>query len=390
VKGGLSAGLTTRGWSLLGAAAVGALGAYLFGVEELYPLSLAAVVVVVVARLWAAGGGPRRVEVSRRVHPERVPAGAEARVELVVTNQGRRTTPPLEAADCFDAGRRWARFAIGPLAPGETRRASYRLPTSRRGIFRLGPLQLQAADPMGLAHQTSVVASKTSVTVHPRFSVVPVQGTSSHRDADLRQALPVMSRGSTEFYALRGYVPGDDLRHVHWPSTARLDDLVVRQPENVRWGRITVAADVRAPVHAGDSLEDVLSATASIAVSSLRAGLEVRVVTSAGFDSGHGSGTLHGPHLLDGLAAAEPHGGPSPAPFRTAGGEPVVVVTTDRCAASDFEAVIGGGAARGAMAVVFETPGGPPRGAGRFPCTTVRVPLGVPFTAAWSEVAARC
>ncbi|HLI52917.1 MAG TPA: DUF58 domain-containing protein [Acidimicrobiales bacterium] len=386
---GASAGLTTRGWSLLVAAAVGALCAYLVGVEELYPLSLAAVVVVTAARLWAASGGPRAVEVSRRVHPERVPAGAEARVELVVANQGRRTTPPLEAADCFDGGRRWARFAIAPLAPGETRRASYRLPTSRRGIFRLGPLELHATDPMGLAHRTTVVASKTSVTVHPRFSVVPVQGTSSHRDADLRQPLPIMSRGSTEFYALRGYVPGDDLRHVHWPSTARLDDLVVRQPENVRWGRITVAADARASLHAGDSIEEVLSATASIAVSSLRAGLEVRVVTSDGFDSGHGSGAAHGPHILDGLAAAEAHGGLSPTPFRAAGGEPVVVVTTDRCAPSDFEPLIGGGAGRGATAVVFETPGGPPRG-GLLPCTTVRVPLGVPFTTAWSEAAARC
>lgn len=381
---------TTRGWALLGAAAVMALAAYLLGIEELYPLAVAAVVLVALARLWVEAGS-WHVTVTRHVLPDRVPAGAEARVELTVVNNGRRTTPPVVAADGFDGGRRWARFAIAPLVAGESRRASYRLPATRRGVYHLGPLQLNFADPMGLARRTRITAPDTSLTVHPRFELVPVQGVSSHRDADLRQALPVLSGGSNEFYALREYIPGDDLRHVHWPTTARLDDLVVRQPENVRWGRLTVAADLRAGVHTAESVESVLEATATVAMSCIRSGLQVRVVTTAGFDSGHGAGHWHGPAVLDGLAASGPHRAASAAPFRVVGNEPVVLITTDRAGAGDLESVVGLVGTRGTTVVVFETASGTGPAAPGLAYLTVRVPPGGSFSRAWANVeAARC
>lgn len=385
-------GFTTRGRVVAGAAAVMALAAYLFGVQELYCLAAAAAVLVIVARTWVQFRG-WDVAVIRQVHPTRVQAGAEARVELTVRNCGSRSTPPLLARDAFDGGRRWARFAIGPLAPGEIRASSYRLPSNRRGVYHLGPLELQLVDPFGLAHHTLSTAPDTSLTVHPHYEVVPFRAASSHRDDDRRTLKAVIGGAGAEFYMLREYVPGDDLRRVHWPSTARIDDLVIRQPEGARRGRVTVVADVRATVHDADSLEALLSGVASLAVSCLQAGLQVRVVTTGGFDSGHHSGRAAGVALLDGLATAEAHRPAAGArPFRVAGrADPVILVTTDRSTDADLESAVGLGGPTGTTVVVFET-GAPGSGSGPGPGRRkVRVPVGGSFRSAWmAQEGAQC
>ncbi len=348
--------LTVRGRAVLGAGAAMAVMAWVFGLQELYCIALAAAVVTICARLWVQ---LRRwdLRVSRIVHPTRVAAGHEARVELAVRNPTRRSSPPVEARDPFDGGRRWARFAIAPIRPGEVRTSSYRLPSTHRGVYRLGPLELRLSDPLGLAASSRTTARESSLTVHPRYDIVPVHGVSPHRDEDRRLPQPVIGRGGNEFYRLREYVPGDDLRHVHWPTTARVDNLVIRQPENLRRGRLTVVADLRSTVQDDEAVEWVLSAVASVAVSGLRSGMQVRVVTTAGWDSGHGTGRDHGPALLDGLAAAVIHRPrPGGAPFRLAGGlEPVVVVTTDRCPETDLQSARGMGGGSGTTLVVFET-----------------------------------
>jgi len=221
-------------------------------------------------------------------------------------------------------------------------------------------------------------------------------------------ALPVIGHGGNELYALREYVPGDDLRHVHWPTTARVDDLVIRQPENLRRGRMTVLADLRSSVHDEDTVEAVLSAAASLAMSALAAGLQVRVVTTAGFDSGHGSSAEHGPALLDGLAVAGLHrdrtGG---APYRLAGGlEPVVLLTTDLSTDGDLRSALGSRGAHGTTLVVFESASPRPTSEGggsqrslfgharpatgaRTSVRAVPVARGQSFAAAWTDHAKR-
>jgi hypothetical protein len=107
------------------------------------------------------------------------------------------------------------------------------------------------------------------------------------------------------------------------------------------------------------------------------------VVSTAGWDSGHGTGRDHGPALLDGLAAAETHPPrPHVAPFRLAGGlEPLVVVTTDRCSDSDLRSAVGMSGPTGTTMVVFETGPATDRRAGR---RLVRVGRGASFAEAWA------
>jgi uncharacterized protein (DUF58 family) len=386
--------LTVRGKVVLVSGGLMGLAAILFGLKELYALALAAIVLVGSARLWVQIQ-KWDVRVLRHIHPPRVPAGLEARVELTVRNHGPHRSPPVLAADPFDGGRRWARFTVAPLKPGETRRASYRLPTTKRGIFRLGPLELEVCDPFGLARAVQSTTPDTSLTVHPRVDQISARSLSTQADQDIRIPVPVIGRTGTEFFALREYEAGDDLRHVHWPTTARLDDLVIRQPENFWRGRLTVATDLRTGCHDPESLELALSAAASVAVSALRSGLQVRMIGTTGMDSGHGSGQGHAGIILDLLAgAASAPGGALADEFRRhRSREPVVVVTTDLASDADLAAAFRLGGRQSTTVVLFETkataratqPDGYPAGvSGRY----VRVPVGGSFRAAWEG--ARC
>ena len=98
---------------------------------------------------------------------------------------------------------------------------------------------------------------------------------------------------------------GDDLRRVHWPSTARLDELMIRQEETPSEGRLTVAVDLRPATWADGGLETALSAAASIADAALGDGLLVRLITTARTNTGFGASGPQRAVILDALAEAE-------------------------------------------------------------------------------------
>jgi uncharacterized protein (DUF58 family) len=384
------AGLTRRGWALLGAAALLALGAFLFGVLELYPLAAGVLVLIVAARVWI-GSRHWDVRVSRHVRPARVPAGVAARVELAVTNHADRQSPVLAARDPFDGGRRWARFLIAPLDPGEVRWAAYTLPTSKRGVFELGPLELEFSDPFGLSRVRTLGSPVSTLTVHPRVEPIRARYFPAEPDPDMRVPLPILGRVGDEFYGLREYRAGDDLRRVHWASTARMDQLMIRQPENLLQGRLTVAVDVRSGVHDSATLEACLSAAASVIMAAIRSRIHVRLVTTAGVDSGFGASAPHGAALLDLLAEAEAEPGSTLLDTLRIGARsgPLTLITTQAAATTEVTAVTRAGHDRSTL-VVFERSGDsqqrmildhhPAR------CRVVPVRAGGSFRAAWEGV----
>jgi uncharacterized protein (DUF58 family) len=386
------AGLTPRGWALLAAAAILAIGAFLFGVEELYPVAAAAAVLIVASRGWVSHR-TWDVRVARHVRPARVPAGVAARVELAVVNHDRRPSPILAAQDPFDGGRRWARFLIAPLDPGEVRWAAYTLPTSRRGVFELGPLQLELSDPFGLSRAVILGCPPSTLTVHPRVEPIRSRHVPAQPDPDMRVQLPVLGRVGDEFYGLREYRTGDDLRRVHWASTARTDQLMIRQPENLLQGRLTVAVDLRSAVHDPETLEAALSAAASVVMAGIRARIHVRVVTTTGLDTGFGSTAAHGAAILDVLAAAEARPGTSLVEdLRVgAGSGPLTVITTQSASEADLTAVTRAGPHERTTVVIFERAGDarPRLGLERRPSRgrVVMVRAGGSFRAAWEGAA---
>jgi len=393
--------LTGRGRTLLALSAGFALAGLLSGLAELYALAACGAALVGAARAWLALAR-FELHVDRVVRPARLPVGAVARVHLRARNASVKPSGVIEVRDPFvhpDQDRlgsssgeeRCARFAIAPLQPGEHRSATYNLPTSRRGRYRLGPMVLELRDPLGLTSATKTTGPVDSLVVYPQVVPLSDRWLPSRCHVEAKRAEPVSGIGSAERYGLREYVSGDDLRHVHWPSTARLGQLVIRQPEDLFRGRMSVVVDLRRAQHDLTTLEASLSAAASLAVAGLRHGLEVKLLTSAGVDSGFITSLEGAAVILDLLASASCCGqGPLPSLVGPLGeGASPVVITTDRAGAADLSPMWRRSGAV-ATVVIFERPDPPafpvPGPLGFRGFRQVRIPPGGSFRSAWERV----
>ena len=380
-------------------AAVLLLAAVLVRVEELFPLAVAAIVLVGVSLLWVRTR-PWVLDTERDIRPIRVGAGGTARVELSVRNLGARPSPVVSLKDPFDGGRFAAAFTVAPVAPDEGMRAAYRLPTTQRGVFGLGPLELHISDPFGLARVVRPGAPAAKLTVHPPIERLTAPAVNAGTERESHTGSTVIGLRGDEFYALREYNTGDDLRRVHWASSARTDHLMIRQEQTVRQGRLLLMADLRADVHTPASLEAVLGAMASLADAALRSATYVRVVTTAGHDTGYGTSSVHRGTVMDMLAAASTHPTVPIGPVLTRlGADPggsMVFVTTDGARVGDVATFGRMGPRAACRAVIMErapTSGGSSSGRpssggldadwGRV--VAVRVPFGTPFAPIWER-----
>ncbi|MFI5045872.1 MAG: DUF58 domain-containing protein [Acidimicrobiia bacterium] len=295
--------LTRRGWSLVGATAGLALGSYLLGAVELLALALAAVALLLGSAAWLSFGSGLDLAITRRVRPQRLQVGAEGRIDISIENRAPRATPLLTATDFFDEGRRTARFLVPPLAPGGHARAAYRIPTRRRGRYRVGPLVVRASDPFGLASRSLASVAEIDVLIRPRVHEIaaPVAvGSRVSADAEAAARRSVVSDLGDEFLTLREYELGDDLRRVHWRSTARTGELMIRQDE-ARWrSRAAIVLDVHPDGHDAESFEVAVEAAASVVARLVRLQRRVEVITSAASVLGTGGDPRH--DVLDRLA----------------------------------------------------------------------------------------
>lgn len=256
--------------------------ARMFGSVELAGLGAAAGMAVAVAAV-VVGRAPLTYRGERWLAPTRVGVGDFAEARLRFTNTGPRpTTGPAVALDTI--GPAAAGCVVPPLRPGAMAEGRYDLPTSQRGTIRVGPLVVRVGDPLGLAERRLVVAEAARMVVHPRIHPVLALPGSSTREARLGSTRPARAPRGDDFFALREYEVGDDLRRVHWRSTARLGELMLRQDE-MRFGEVaTVLLDTRAGAHRGDSFERALEVAASIAAALYEDGRRLRFLTTGGFD----------------------------------------------------------------------------------------------------------
>lgn len=293
--------LTRQGWLVAVGGAVLIAGGRILGLVELYALGViaglllaACVLIVTVSRL--------ELEVGRSVHPGRIEAGSPGRVELVVRNTRASPTPVLRLRDPV-SGTRGAELLVAPLGRGERTTAAYRLPTERRGLLRIGPLEVEVGDPFGLTKLSTTAAPLQEVIVYPRVDPIDaLPYTTGHDPLDGSRRPNSLGRSSEDFYALRPYAVGDDLRRVHWPSSVRHDELLVRQSEQPWQGRTTVLLDVRAGAHSEASLEVAVSAAASIVAATARRQDLIRLMSSAGSDSDFSASVDHVEAIMEHLA----------------------------------------------------------------------------------------
>jgi uncharacterized protein (DUF58 family) len=293
--------LTRQGWLVAGGVIVLLAAGRLFGLVELFALGVIAAVLLAGA-LLVVGASRLELEVGRAIHPARIQVGTPTRVELAVRNTRATRTPVLRLRDPV-SGTRGADLLVSPLGRGERTVAAYRLPTERRGLVRIGPLDVVVGDPFGLTNLATVAAPAVEVTVFPHVDrIEPLPYTTGHDPLAGARQPNSLGRSGEDFYALRPYTVGDDLRRVHWPSSARHDELLVRQHELPWQGRTTVLLDVRKAAHSGDSLEVAVSAAASIVAATARRHDLIRLVTTAGSDSDFAPGSDHIDAIMEHLA----------------------------------------------------------------------------------------
>ncbi|MFD3735463.1 DUF58 domain-containing protein [Streptomyces sp. NPDC058632] len=288
-RGGLRtalAGLTTRGRSFLAAGAAAAVCAYVLGQSDLLRVGL----LLAVLPLMCAGVLYRtryRVAGSRRLSPSRVPAGSEARVHLRMDNVSRMPTGLLMLQDRvpYVLGPR-PRFVLDRVEAGGRREVSYRVRSDLRGRYPLGPLQLRLSDPFGMCELTRSFSTYDTLTVIPRVEPLPPVRLSGeargHGDGRQRS----LALAGEDDLIPRGYRYGDDLRRVHWRSTARYGELMVRREEQPQRARCSVLLDTRAIAYAGggpdSAFEWAVSGAASVLTHMLERGFSARLLTDTG------------------------------------------------------------------------------------------------------------
>lgn len=379
--------LTRRGWGVIVGAVVLVAGGRALGLMELFVLAAGSLGLVAAGVAYVLTRHPH-LDASRHLNPPRVHVGDNSRVELALRNLSRRRSPVLTLRDALAGGPRQARFLLPPLAPGQSDQASYRLPADRRGVFAIGPLEAERSDPFGLARRSSAIAPLTELTVYPR--VDPVRPLPDSPGRDRHHTTPraaAVGLTGEDFYALRAYQQGDDLRRVHWPSTARRDELMIRQNEVPWQGRATVVLDGRSRLHTDASFEGAVSAAASVVTACWQHGSVVRLVTTDGVDSGFGSGPAHLEGILARLAMIEPagDGGLDALGAARAVDGSVAVLTTTAVDPADLDRLVRPARSLSAVTlVVFEARRTLPDGA-RWPAVGHVVVVGAtrPFAPAW-------
>lgn len=328
------------GGGCLGAVLVGRV----LGLPELVGCAIAGLLLCGVAWLLVLARRPR-LDVVRSAHPAQSTVGDWVTVQLTITNLGRWRSPTALLRDPVMrrgqvVGAPEVRVSVGPLAPGKTIEATYRIDTPRRGLVVLGPMTVSREDPFGLAQSRQDGPGPSSILVLPRIEevLVPTSGRTDDPTGVSVRPHGALDRGD-EFAALRVYVPGDDLRRVHWSTSARRGTLMVRQNERPRQPRCTVLLDVRSASYESDEFERAVELAAGYVSAAITQGDETRLVSTAGLDSHPGIGAGHLDLLLQELALVELEPGRSftiGAASLDAGDDSLVIVTTERADPTAF------------------------------------------------------
>ena len=261
--------------------------------------TIAAVVIAIAVAVCALFLiGRTAYDVSLDLARTRVVVGERAVGALTLANRGTRAILPSRVVLPVGSGR--GEFGIQRLAPGEEAEELFAIPTHRRGVVKVGPVSVVRGDPLGLFERAHRRDEPVDLFVHPRTVLFDGQSLGYLRDLE---GLPAadLSRDDVSFHALLEYQPGDDLRHVHWRSTARTGTMMVRQYEETRRSHFVIGLSRALAEYASDEdFELAISAAGSIGLRALRDSQRVDMrVQGRELPSGTGK------QLLDSLSAVE-------------------------------------------------------------------------------------
>ncbi len=245
--------------------------------------------------------------------------GSRLAIRARLSNRSRSARHMIEVIDRIPAappGRESPMSFIGRIRGRRERRFEYDVLCDKRGEYTLGPLTLRSGFPLGLAtRERTFDDSLTRLIVYPQIFPIASLPIRARGHSPMR-GTEVIARagGSDDFFGTREYHPGDSPRHIHWPSTARHRELIVKEFEIRAATEVTIVLDLHKNAHRGagkeNTLEYAVKIAASVASCALEEGHDVQL---AGYGreprvvpAGRGVAQLG--RLLDVLARVQPDG----------------------------------------------------------------------------------
>jgi uncharacterized protein (DUF58 family) len=351
--------LTARGWALTGAGIALLVMGRVLGIRELLELGVGLATLIVTACI-VVRRQRRETRQSRAVLPAEVSPGALVTVEITIAAGRRRSAPllfvdrlprglagptghlglagPTEhrglggdgqppADQVLPPGTVSVHSGVGALNPHATHRIRYQLVAAKRGRYEIGPGSVNTTDPFGVARGPRRPVAAGAVVVLPAVETLPPLPVAN--PATLQGTpLPLAPVGTGEdFFTMRGYLPGDDVKKIHWRSTARQGHMMVRQEDRPSEPRVAILVEDGHDAHVrrsdgADSFESCISSAASLVHLFVSQGVAVGLALSSGIAGGpaaasgpdlafFGKGAAHERALMRRLAVLAP-GAPSP------------------------------------------------------------------------------
>ena len=271
-------GLTRTGVVVLGAGVLAWIVARIVGGRMVFLLAYGAVLVLLLARML--GRARPALTATRSELPPRLRQGQSVQVHLDLVVPRRTGLFVLE--ERLDPA--LGRSRTVPVGGGaESESIDYSVTPRLRGVYDVGPLVAVWSDPFGLTRRVTEVLPATQVIVHPSTEGVTDRPlTRQWEDPPVRPPQSKPWPSGFEFYGMRDYVLGDDLRRVVWKAVARTGRMLTRESEQGITDQVVIVLDTDITHHlAGepsDSFEAGVRAAASLAVRHLRDGFTVTLL----------------------------------------------------------------------------------------------------------------
>ena len=290
--------LTVRGRAFIGSGALLVLAGVIFGFRDLTRFGVLLLALPIISGVLVRTRRAR-MRIERHVSPERVSVGQPAQVALSFENVSTATTPLFLAEERLDyvLGDR-PRFVVGRIPTGRVRTIDYTVHSALRGRHQLGPLGVQVQDPFGLANRNAVLEGRAELVILPAVHPLSQSRRSSAGVGSEGEQAHLIALHGEDDVTIREYREGDDLRHIHWPATARTGDLMVRQEDRPAQRRAILILDPRPAAHGG-----------SVAVHLCDSGFAVHLVCAETVASSRAAETMTAPEILDALAVTAQHDG---------------------------------------------------------------------------------
>jgi len=209
--------------------------------------------------------GSYALTIERTLIPERVSVGEPSRSELTITNVGARTFGTVVSDNIAGSPRS---IDVPLLAQGGQMRHVDLLPTAVRGRFDIGPSNLAKADPLGLLRRELSECEMQHLWVFPRYQLLKPLSTGFAKDLE-GPTFDTSPAGDVAFHTIREYQPGDDIRQIHWMSTARVGQLMLKQNVDNRRPFLGIIVDSNPRSMDPDQFEVALEVATSLALSAI-------------------------------------------------------------------------------------------------------------------------